>query len=63
MTFTQHFQYAGSKLSLWAVQNPTAARLILILVPFLAAAITAVLSNQPVYACPTVGGTGCGGDT
>jgi hypothetical protein len=62
MTLTQHFQHAGSTVALWAVQNPTAARLILILVPFLAAAITAVLTNQPVYACPSVGGAGCGGD-
>jgi hypothetical protein len=62
MTLNQHLTLAGSKVALWAVQNPTAARLLLILVPFLAAAITAAIANQPVYACPSVGSGGCGGD-
>jgi hypothetical protein len=62
MTLNQHLHNTSSKVALWAVRNPTATRLILILVPFLAAAITAVLTNQPVMACPSQGSGGCGGD-
>lgn len=53
---------ATSAIALWAVQNPTAARLILLLGPVLAAAIMAAVANQPVYACPSIGSGGCGGD-
>jgi hypothetical protein len=62
MTLNQHLHNTSNKVALWAVRNPTAARLILALVPFVAAVITAVATNQPVYACPSVGSGGCGGD-
>jgi len=62
MTLNQHLQTTSTKVALWAVRNPTATRIILVLVPFLAAAITAIATNQPVYACPSQGSGGCGGD-
>jgi hypothetical protein len=61
MQLTARFNTAASQLSVWAAQNPTATRVILFALPFVIAAITALATNQPLYACPTTNGCG-GGD-
>ncbi|MCC6190990.1 MAG: hypothetical protein IT318_18370 [Anaerolineales bacterium] len=63
MPHTHRLHAATSAIALWAVQNPTAARLILLVAPILVAVVMAALAHQPVYACPSIGSGGCGGDT
>ncbi len=50
-----------TKISVWTAQNPVAARAIMLTVPFLAAAVAALVTQQPVFACPGPVGGGCGG--
>jgi hypothetical protein len=54
-------QLATVKFSAWTAQNPTAARVIMLTVPFVAAAVAALVTKQPVFACPGPVGAGCGG--
>ena len=61
MTLTNTLNTVTVKLSVWSAQNPVAARAIMLTVPFLAAAVAALVTRQPVFACPGVGGNGCGG--
>jgi hypothetical protein len=62
MQLTARFNAAASQISIWTVQNPTATRLILLALPFVLAAIAALATHQPIFACPTQGGCGGGGD-
>ena len=62
MQLTTRLNSAAAQISVWTVQNPIATRLILVALPFVLAAITALATSQPIYACPTAGGCGGGGD-
>jgi hypothetical protein len=62
MQLTARFSAAASQISVWTVQNPTATRVILLVLPFVLAAVTALATHQPIYACPTPSGCTGGGD-
>ena len=51
----------STKISVWTAQNPVAARAIMLTVPFVAAAILALATQQSAFACPGPVGSGCGG--
>jgi heme/copper-type cytochrome/quinol oxidase subunit 1 len=59
MELATRLNTTAAKLSVWTTQNPTATRLILLALPVVVAAITALATQQPVYACPVQ--SGCGG--
>jgi hypothetical protein len=59
MQLTARFNTVASQISLWTAQNPAATRVILLVVPFVLAAIAALATNQPMYACPSP--SNCGG--
>jgi hypothetical protein len=61
MTVLQPFQFASTKVAVWAARNPTAVRMAMLLVPFAVAVITALVANTPVYASPSPPGGGCTG--
>ncbi len=61
MTLTTTFSTLSTKVSVWTTQHPVAARAIMLTVPFLAAAVAALVTQQPVFACPGQVGGGCGG--
>lgn len=50
-----------NNLAVWTAQHPVAARALMLTLPFLAAAIAALLTQQPAFACPGQVGGGCGG--
>lgn len=52
---------ATTKIAVWTAQHPVAARAIMLTVPFLAAAVAALVTQQPAFACPGPVGGGCGG--
>ncbi|MCC7361766.1 MAG: hypothetical protein IT317_19950 [Anaerolineales bacterium] len=61
MSLTLTLNNTAAKFTLWTAQHPTAARALLVTLPFVAALVTALVTRQPVYACGTGPGAGCGG--
>jgi|GEM_PF-2725948 len=61
MNLNTTFNTVTTRISVWTAQNPVAARVIMLTVPFLAAAVAALVTQQPVFACPSTAGGGCGG--
>ncbi len=61
MELATRFNTVAAQVSVWTSQNPIATRLILAAVPVVVAVVTALATQQPVYACPTQGGC-IGGD-
>lgn len=60
MTLTTANTFAA-KIAVWTAQHPVAARALMLTVPFLAAAVAALVTQQPAFACPGPTGGGCGG--
>jgi hypothetical protein len=60
MPINQKLQLAATKVTLLASQNPVATRLVVLTVPFLAAALAAAIFQEPAFACIGQGGSGCG---
>jgi hypothetical protein len=58
MNPSQRINLAASRIAWWAAQNPMAVRLALIALP-LVAALVALLTHNPAYACPNAGSS-CG---
>lgn len=62
MTATAKFQSAGAQIALWMNENPTAARVALIVLPAAIALAVALMTGSTAYACPAAssGSGGCG---
>ena len=62
MSLNHKLTTAAAQFSTWTAQHPVATRTLMLGLPILAAAVAAVATGQPVYACggAPVGG-GCGG--
>jgi hypothetical protein len=58
---TNTLNAAAVKVTAWTAQNPVAARVIMLAVPFVLAAVAALATQSPVFACPGPVGGGCGG--
>lgn len=61
MSLNHTLNTTAAKFSIWTAQHPAAARALMVAVPFVAALVTALVTRQPVYACGTGPGAGCGG--
>jgi len=62
MSTTAKLQLTSNQIALWMSQNPTAARVAMVVVPVIAAMAIALATGTTAYACPAVssGGGGCG---
>ena len=63
MSLNHKLTTAAAQFSTWTAQHPLATRALMLGLPILAAAVAAVVTGQPVYACSAGGsvGGGCGG--